>query len=92
MGQSRRDEASSPHGHAALSPARQCMQGASPAPYVLQSFLRFHLGDSSHCQVPENLDTITRVDKGEFATPVLRHTGWENDSPNSHAGADGCRS
>src|SRR6266566_2186263 len=48
MGQSRRDEASSPHGHASLSPARQCMQGASPAPYVLQSFLRFHLGDSSH--------------------------------------------
>jgi hypothetical protein len=44
------------------------------------------------CQVPENLDTITRVDKGEFATPVLRHPGWENDSPNSHAGADGCRS
>ncbi len=48
MGQSRRDEASSPHGHASLSPARQCMQSASPAPYVLQSFLRFHLGDSSH--------------------------------------------
>ncbi len=47
---------------------------------------------SEKCQVPENLDTITRVDKGEFATPVLRHTGWENDSPNSHAGADGCRS
>src|SRR6266567_9418130 len=48
MGQSRRDEASSPHGHAALSPARQCMQGASLAPYVLQFFLRFHLGDSLH--------------------------------------------
>src|SRR6266567_6732303 len=48
--------------------------------------------ESRDCQVPENLDTITRVDKGEFATPVLRHTGWENDSPNSHAGADGCRS
>jgi hypothetical protein len=48
MGQTRRDEASSPHGHAALSCARQGMQGASPAPYVLQSFLRFHLGNSSH--------------------------------------------
>jgi len=48
MGQTRRDEASSPHGHAALSCARQGMQGASPVPYVLQSFLRFHLGDSSH--------------------------------------------
>src|SRR6266567_733626 len=48
MGQTRRDEASSPHGHAALSCARQGMQGASPAHYVLQSFLRFHLGNSSH--------------------------------------------
>jgi hypothetical protein len=48
MGQTRRDEASSPHGHSALSCACQGMQGASPAPYVLQSFLRFHLGNSSH--------------------------------------------